>query len=225
MLVFGQVCLGLMATILVGDGAFLAFQNKTAPATTTLTFGFLLTLLMLISKFKRFKGFGFEAEMWKQEQVKAAVLIAQLKALSFITIEQLAVISSQLGLASGGGNVSERETLLSQLEEIAAGGSLDGDELRDKIAPLYNRICYDYGWAAEWQAKNALAALQGSNYPEQKTFESAADALNEIDRIRSLIGTESELYIHRLLQILRAPEFATKIGMGQFENLSFSDQN
>jgi hypothetical protein len=36
-------------------------------------------VLLLLAKFKRFKGFGFEAEMWEEKQEEAAVLVEDLK--------------------------------------------------------------------------------------------------------------------------------------------------
>ena len=40
---------------------------------------FLFVVLLLLAKFKRFKGFGFEAEMWEEKQEEAAALVKSLK--------------------------------------------------------------------------------------------------------------------------------------------------
>jgi len=43
---------------------------------------------LLLSKFKRFKGFGFEAETWGEKQIEAAALIDRLKSASqFISMQ------------------------------------------------------------------------------------------------------------------------------------------
>src|ERR1700720_4473031 len=72
------VSLGAVALIIVG--IYVAILDRSAPTiTAVLGTGFLLVVLLLLAKFKRFKGFGFEAEMWEEKQEEAAVLVDELK--------------------------------------------------------------------------------------------------------------------------------------------------
>src|SRR5262245_36674416 len=90
----------IFAVALFVVSAFLYFQHATAPATSAMGFVFLLTVVLTISNYKRIKGFGFEAEMWDDKQKQAARLIDRLELLSKATSQQLALITSKLGLWS-----------------------------------------------------------------------------------------------------------------------------
>lgn len=83
-----QLIVQLVANIIVSLGAFallivgicLAILDRGAPSIiAVLDTGFLFVVLLLLAKFKRFKGFGFEAEMWEEKQEEAAVLVDELK--------------------------------------------------------------------------------------------------------------------------------------------------
>ena len=77
-------------------GVFLALTDRSGSATAAWSFGFLLFILLLLSKFKRFKGFGFEAELWEQKQAEAAALVDQLKSLSKLIGEQTATVVARI---------------------------------------------------------------------------------------------------------------------------------
>jgi transposase len=78
--------IAVAACILLAVGVGLAFSDRAASAGAAWGVGFLLVALLLISKFKRIKGFGFEAEMWEQKQAEAAALVDQLKSLSKVAV-------------------------------------------------------------------------------------------------------------------------------------------
>lgn len=65
------------AVILLGVGIFLAVIDR--PAASVLGFAYLFLVLLLLAKFKRFKGFGVEMEMWEQKQEEAATIVENLK--------------------------------------------------------------------------------------------------------------------------------------------------
>lgn len=67
----------ISAITLIGGGIFLCFRERPATAptlTAVLSIGFLILLLLHMSKFKHVTGFGFEAETWDEKQVEAAQL-------------------------------------------------------------------------------------------------------------------------------------------------------
>jgi hypothetical protein len=94
------IAIGAIALLTLGG--VLALQDKTATAGAILGFGFLLVVLLLLAKFKRFKGFGFEAELWDQKQVEAAALVDKLTALATLASEQVALISAKRGMWDAG---------------------------------------------------------------------------------------------------------------------------
>ena len=74
--------ISLGALALLSVGIYLAATDRAAAATPVLGVAFLFVVLLLLSKFKRFKGFGFEAEMWEEKQEEAAELVDRLEELS-----------------------------------------------------------------------------------------------------------------------------------------------
>ena len=56
-----NIIIALAAAGLFVLGGILAWQNKTSACATVLGFAFLLAVLLLVSKFKHVRGFGFEA--------------------------------------------------------------------------------------------------------------------------------------------------------------------
>jgi hypothetical protein len=59
--------IAIAAVLLLSVGIGLAVTDRPTSAAETWGFAFLLVILLLLSKFKRFKGFGFEAEMLGSE--------------------------------------------------------------------------------------------------------------------------------------------------------------
>jgi uncharacterized membrane protein len=86
----------------LGVGLYVAIIDRATAATVLLSFGFLFVILLVLSKFKRFKGFGFEAEMWEEKQEQAAVLVERLTLLSATLSQQVALIAAKLGLWGSG---------------------------------------------------------------------------------------------------------------------------
>jgi hypothetical protein len=84
--------------VLFGVGAGLASTDCSAAATSAWGFAFLLMVMLLLSKFRRFKGFGFEAELWEQKQADAAALVDQMKSLSKLLSRQMASVAARLAL-------------------------------------------------------------------------------------------------------------------------------
>ena len=72
---FGVVGLAFLATSFA-----LLWKNNVAGASATFAMAFFAFIYSDISRFKRFKGFGFEAELWEEKQQEAAELIDRLKA-------------------------------------------------------------------------------------------------------------------------------------------------
>jgi hypothetical protein len=72
-------------------------DDKLTSASAAMSFGFLLVVILSISQFKHFNGFGFEAETWDQKQVEAARLVDQLQGLTKATSRELALVASKIG--------------------------------------------------------------------------------------------------------------------------------
>jgi hypothetical protein len=64
------------AVALLAAGLYVALStDKTATTGYLLAFAFLFVVLLSLAKFRRFKAWGFEAEMWETKQEEAAAII------------------------------------------------------------------------------------------------------------------------------------------------------
>jgi hypothetical protein len=125
----------ISAVILLSAGVVLAFANRLTTATAAWGFGFLFVILLLLSKFKRFKGFGFEAEMWEEKQIEAAALIDQLKSASQFIGRQAASLVPKTTLS-----VSELGKGLEEMRQQLNAMDMPATEREKALQPLYQRI-------------------------------------------------------------------------------------
>lgn len=149
----------IAAAGLLALGGYLNFNDRTASATSALGFGFLLVVLLLLAKFKRFKGYGFEAEMWEEKQAEAAKLVERLSTLSDAVAQQVALFASKLGLWDSALTFPQMDALLDDLTAVMPKTSRSRREAI--LAPLYSRIERDY-WAAAQRSLQAALLAQDS---------------------------------------------------------------
>ena len=62
-----RLALGTLSALLFALGAYLAFNEKVAASTATYGAAVICLIFTFLSRFKRFKGFGIEAELWEQK--------------------------------------------------------------------------------------------------------------------------------------------------------------
>src|SRR4051794_2541030 len=135
-----NIIISVGAILLLSVGIHLAISDKVAAFTSILSFAFLFVVLLLLAKFKRIKGFGFEAEMWEEKQEEAAVLVERLTLLSTTVSQQVALIAAKLGLHNGGLTSKETVDLLNNTQEILNITNVPEEKADQILAPLYDRI-------------------------------------------------------------------------------------
>ncbi len=142
----------ILAITLIGAGIFLCFRKPpvTAPTiTAVLSMGFLILLLLHMSKFKHVTGFGFEAETWNEKQVEAAKLVDQLSSMSEGLSQQVALLASRIGFWDSGLTNPELAALLRQTNTQLQATTAISQTKRDEIlAPIRLRIVTNYWNAA-----------------------------------------------------------------------------
>jgi hypothetical protein len=155
----------LGATALLAVGLFLAIRDHTSSAATALGFGFLLVVLLLLAKFRRFKGFGFEAEMWEEKQAEAEDLIERLKTFSRAMVQQMAVYTSNMGLMDMGTVTIRRfeenlAQLLAILRQVEPDKSRDAELLEPLIQRIIRACCSQASQAVDIALTYELARLK-----------------------------------------------------------------
>jgi len=133
-----------LATIgLLSVGGYLAWKGRTH-AKWVLVFAFLFAVLLVCSRFKHVKGFGFEAEMWDQKQIEAAALIDRLTLLSESTAQQTGLIAARLGFMDSGLTNPQLAELLAQTEKTLTAVGTSKSKRDELTAPVINRIKWNY---------------------------------------------------------------------------------
>ena len=125
-----------------------------------LSFGFLLVLLLVVSKFKHVKGFGFSAETWDQKQVEAAALVDRLQFLSRSVSEQVALIAAKLGLWDSALTNPELDDLSSQIDQLLEAADVPRAHRNQILAPVHHRVELNYYFAASHLVKKAFTEAQ-----------------------------------------------------------------
>jgi hypothetical protein len=69
----------IVGLALLGTSLTLIYQEKVTEAAAVFGLGFLSFIYANVARFKRFKGLGFEAELWEDKQKEAADLIERLR--------------------------------------------------------------------------------------------------------------------------------------------------
>jgi hypothetical protein len=128
---FGIICLF--------GGLYLATQNNTGGATSAFAFGFLSFFYGNFSRFKRFKGLGFEAELWDDKKKEADALVQRLKNVVSIYTEEIVMGKVMAGRFGGGENrwgatLSLVDRLINQHKEL--GQEIDFDGLIKRVQQI-----------------------------------------------------------------------------------------
>jgi hypothetical protein len=186
-----KIITSLGAIALLSAGIFLAISDRAAAAAPLLGFGFLFVVLLLLAKFKRFKGFGFEAEMWEEKQEEAAVLVERLTLLSATISQQVALIAAKLGLWSSGLTFKETMELLEQMRQLFSAIQIPQDHMNRILAPLYDRIEMNYWFSAQNLLNRALAVemetinrlISSQNNQERQSFSQRLEELRHDQEI------------------------------------------
>lgn len=98
--------------------------------------GFLCALYSSVARFKRFKGFGFEAELWEDKQREAEELIERLKGIVAIYSREIVLARvTQDRMDSGRGSWKERWKLFDEVTRghEALGQKIDFSGLKAEV--------------------------------------------------------------------------------------------
>jgi hypothetical protein len=189
-------------------GVVLAFTDRAASAGAAWGFAFLLMILLLLSKFKRFKGFGFEAELWEEKQAEAASLVDQLRGLSKVIIKQMGGMAARMGLFDSALSLAELAELFEDLQGQLAVIGIPDHESEETLQSLCSRIEQVYRVVAH-------GIVSGAFRTEREALEKASDPsmnpqLNKEGMALSTLPAISisalEEFVHRSEIIKSKPE-------------------
>jgi hypothetical protein len=165
---------------------FLA-QEQVTLATASFAMSFLCFIYSNVSRFKRFKGLGFEAELWEDKQKEAAELIDRLKNIVSIYTREVVLQKVTQGRWGNGPDWKSHWALYEELvsQHTAIGQKIDFSDLKRKMDSYF---IFDIAMKFADQISN----------PIQTAISSASDKINK--EFGSPI-TDADGYGKRLAQI------------------------
>lgn len=96
-----RVLFVLVGLAFLGSCFYLIYTEKVTEAAVVFGLGFLSFLYANVARFKRFKGLGFEAELWEDKQKEAADLIERLREVVSIYTREVIVGKVKAGRWGG----------------------------------------------------------------------------------------------------------------------------
>lgn len=161
---FESNLLKLLGYLSLGFAAFQITLGNVPAATVCAAVGILLFFLARFSQFKRFKGWGFEAEMWDEKQLEAEKLVKSLKDVAALTAREVMLQSIKSGRWGNGKRWSDH---WKHFEEIKAAqtGLLDEISAKDIKRSvdrwfLHDMVVCEFGKLQEIVEKGINSARQ-----------------------------------------------------------------
>lgn len=167
-------------------------QEKLAFFSTTFAVSFFCFFYSNLARFKRFKGLGFEAELWEDKQKEAADLIERLKSVVSVYTREIMMSRVMMGRWGGGARWQAHWNLFDELvsQHAELGQQID-------FAPLKHQI-------------DTVFLFDIANHLQEKLFKPLQDAKN---KAREIISAEfgspirdAEGYRRRHEQLREVPD-------------------
>jgi hypothetical protein len=170
----------VVGLLFLGSCFYLLLSEKVAEAAAVFGLAFLSFLYANVSRFKRFKGLGFEAELWEDKQREAAALIDRLRAVVSIYTHEVVLSKVTAGRSVEANNWSARWKLYDELvkEHDALGQKIDFSGLKKTVDDYF---LFDMTfpqmekarlvvWNGRSAALKVIAAEFGSNIKDSEGY-------------------------------------------------------
>ncbi|MGV7120313.1 hypothetical protein [Sphingopyxis sp. 550A] len=134
-----RVLFALVGIACLTFGFVFIFDEKITSASAVFAIGFFSFLYSNLARFKRFKGLGFEAELWEDKQREAADLIDRLKNVVAIYSREVVMAQVMRGRWSSGADWKANWLLYDELvgQHDALGQKIDFAPLKRDIDQVF----------------------------------------------------------------------------------------
>ncbi|MBY0362516.1 MAG: hypothetical protein K2X45_11485 [Phreatobacter sp.] len=140
-----KLIFSLFGMYLLAFGAFQLTRENTALAITSLAFGIFSFAFGSIAKFKKFKGFGIEAELWEDKQKEASELIDRLRDVIQVYANEIIIAKVRTNRLGSHPTWSEIiQTYVSILDDKSLSGKIELNKARDEINTYFIFDCASY---------------------------------------------------------------------------------
>lgn len=205
-----RLLFSVLGLIFVGFSILGLWQHDITSASASFGLGFLSFIYANVARFKKFKGLGFEAELWEDKKKEAEHLIERLKAVVSIYTQEVVLSKVTAGRVGTSVGWRERWTLYNDLVQhhSTLGQEIDFTDLKNEIDSYFlfdmTRIQYTKVRASlqesHSQANSVLKKRFGSPVSDIAGFS------DELQKLRSI-----QLDIKDPLEVTKRENLAEKI--------------
>ncbi|MBO9453149.1 hypothetical protein J7426_23000 [Tropicibacter sp. R16_0] len=137
-----RVFLFLAALVFLAFSIRFLVKSEVSGATAAFVMFFLCLVYGNVSRFKRFKGLGIEAELWEDKQKEANDLIDRLKSIVQVYTDEIVMTKVMAGRFGGGSRWPDRWALYEELvgQHDNLGQKIDFLPLKEKV---YRMMVFD----------------------------------------------------------------------------------
>ena len=189
---FESLFLKLIGFSLIGIAVYQVFMTNIPAATLCAAIGVLLLFLARFSQFKRFKGWGFEAEMWEEKQEEATKLLASMKKIAALNSREIILNAVTSGRFGSGKRWKDTWNLFDEIKEIQGGviedsvikeikKRVDDWFLRDMISAEYSVIKSQVSEGCE-KAMHHLSLKTSGHFAEGDILKDKSDKINSLNQ-------------------------------------------
>lgn len=134
-----QIFFGLVGFAFLAFSFYSLWSGDMAGASATFAMAFFSFIYSNISRFKRFKGLGFEAELWEDKQKEAAELIDRLKAVVSVYTREVILGKVMSGRWGDGANWHEHWALYDELiaRHAELGQDIDFTDTKRRLDGIF----------------------------------------------------------------------------------------
>jgi hypothetical protein len=180
----GITLLAVLAMAALISAVILAFQGKAAEGALCAAMGLLLLAFVQLSRFKRFRGLGFEAELWETKQEEAALLVDQTRQLLGVLAKTTLTAAPRMNRMMTGFTRREILDLSDQVERLLIAAKAPTADLKSEIdrlisvdmaIPIANQVSQRVRTRVE-QRRRAVAERFGSPITDSAGYGEALKA-------------------------------------------------
>ncbi|MGV1924782.1 hypothetical protein ACQZ6S_05725 [Agrobacterium tumefaciens] len=208
--------------------SFQFLQERDVPsASAVFAVAFLSFIYSNLSRFKRFKGLGFEAELWEDKQKEAADLIDRLKKVVSIYTTEVVLSSVKRGRLSDGVRWKENWKLYDDLvtQHAELGQNIDFSNLKKEVDDfflfditmnIYKSLDNSFSKATS-EARSNISKEFGSPVRDVEGFnlkhEQLRDAAFKLDKLFEIAKTQNLAKLVNERAVSCASKFKANFGL------------
>ena len=207
-----RVVILITSILLFGAGATLAFFDKTGGATATYSAAVFGLIFVFLPEFKKFKGFGIEAELLEKKIKEADEIINRLKGMSVPMSELLFTIVARSGRLDSVVPRRENFRLVNEIQKELTRNGVSETELERAKRDWHRYNLFDLARPVVSKIINAidpqLKSIQQviNTFSQPITGESMPKWSEAIEKNRAAIAEKEEIVkLYHLDYLLTAP--------------------